>query len=148
MGGEWEDTGPVNLEFWYWRLSSKWTGRYLRMQKKKQSNQLACVVINQLHCWYIDSQSAELGFRQEAPGCSRISTDLCAQVFIHAHMQQNTCMCINKYMHTHHGSQHISPVHSSAFLLARTPPPLHSQHTLFFSCQQRFLAGLSTPTGP
>ena len=62
MGGEWEGTERVNLEF-----SEVWEGIKLKVVfelrgiykcKKDQNNQLTCVAINQLQRWHIDSQSA------------------------------------------------------------------------------------------
>lgn len=44
----------------------------------------------------------------------------------------------------------LSPDHSSGFLVSppRPPPSPSSPYPFFFPCRQRFLAGLSTPTGP
>lgn len=62
MGGEWEATERVNLEF-----SEAGEGINLKVAfelrgiykcKNEQNNQLTCVPINQLLRWHTDSQSA------------------------------------------------------------------------------------------
>lgn len=62
MGGEWEGTERVNLQF-----SEAWDGIKLKAVfelrgiykcKNEQNNQLTCVAINQLLRWHIGSQSA------------------------------------------------------------------------------------------
>lgn len=68
MGGEWEGTERVNLEFseaWeriklkvVFELKGIYKCKKTNKKKNEQNNQLTCVAINQLLRWHIDSQSA------------------------------------------------------------------------------------------
>lgn len=62
MGGEWEGTERVKLEFSEAgegiKLKAVFELRGIHKSKNVQNNHLTCVAINQLLFWHIDIQSA------------------------------------------------------------------------------------------